>query len=315
MADIRTVDIIIPTYRPGERFIRLLSMLEKQTYPYHRLIVINTCEELMPDSVKKMLGGMRDVMLKNISKEEFDHAGTRRAAVEMSDADLFLCMTDDAVPADIFLIGQLVSAMQDPDAALAYARQLPETFTSESEKYTRSFNYPAKNRKKTIDNLPELGIKTFFASNVCCIYDRKIYERLGGFVREAIFNEDMIYASAALRSGYASVYRSDARVIHAHDYTAMQQFHRNFDLGMSQAMHPEVFGRIRSEGEGIRLVRQTAEHLISNGHATEVPGLVWRSGWKYLGYRLGKSYRKLPRGLVRRFAMNRTFIDRMDRKD
>ena len=55
MADLRTVDIIIPTYRPGERFIRLLSMLEKQTYPYHRLIVVNTGEDLMPDSVKRAL--------------------------------------------------------------------------------------------------------------------------------------------------------------------------------------------------------------------------------------------------------------------
>ena len=314
MADSRNVDIIIPTYRPGERFIRLLSMLEKQTYPYHRLIIVNTDEKLMPDAVKKKLGGMRDVTLRHIAKEDFDHAGTRRAAVAESDAELFLCMTDDAVPADLFLIERLVGAMQDPDAAVSYARQLPETFTSESEKYTRSFNYPDESRKKTINDLPELGIKTFFASNVCCMYDRGIYESLGGFTEKAIFNEDMIYASKALRAGYASVYQAAARVYHAHDYTAGQQFHRNFDLGMSQAMHPEVFGGIRSEGEGIRLVRQTINHLMSTGHAVDVPGLIWRSGWKYLGYRLGKAYRKLPRGLVRRFAMNKTFIDRMYRK-
>ena len=43
----------------------------------------------------------------------------------------------------------------------------------------------------------------------------------------------------------------DAQVVHSHNYCALQQFHRNFDLAVSQTMHPEVFGGIRSESEGI----------------------------------------------------------------
>ena len=32
--------------------------------------------------------------------------------------------------------------------------------------------------------------------------------------------------------------------------------------------------------------------------------LVWQSGWKYLGYLLGKKYRKLPRWVIDRCTMN-----------
>ena len=28
------VDVVIPTYKPGKKFSRLLKMLEKQTYPH-----------------------------------------------------------------------------------------------------------------------------------------------------------------------------------------------------------------------------------------------------------------------------------------
>ena len=40
-----SVDVIIPTYKPGEKFLRILDMLEKQTYPVNRIIVVNTEEK------------------------------------------------------------------------------------------------------------------------------------------------------------------------------------------------------------------------------------------------------------------------------
>ena len=36
------VDVVIPTYKPGKKFSRLLKMLEKQTYPIGKIIVMNT---------------------------------------------------------------------------------------------------------------------------------------------------------------------------------------------------------------------------------------------------------------------------------
>jgi len=313
MAADKTLDIIIPTYRPGEKFIRLLDMLKRQTIPYHELIVFNTEESLMDEEAKAALMAMPRVRLLHILQKDFDHAGTRRAAAQLSSADYFVCMTDDAVPADIYLLEQLLAGFRNADTAIVYARQLPAKDTNEAEKYTRRFNYPDNSRKKTINDLEILGIKTYFASNVCCAYDRRVYEKLGGFIKSAVFNEDMIYAAGALKAGYAVFYQAKARVIHAHNYTAMQQLHRNFDLGMSQEMHPEVFAGVRSEGEGIRLVWETARHLVRTGHVLEIPRLLLHSGCKYLGYRLGKTWKRLPAPMVRRLAMNKAYAERLTR--
>ena len=75
----------------------------------------------------------------------------------------------------------------------------------------------------------------------------------------------MIFAGELIQKGYGVAYAAEAKVVHSHNYSAIQQFHRNFDLAVSQADHPEVFAGIRSEGEGIRLVKKTAGWLCRQG--------------------------------------------------
>ena len=103
-------------------------------------------------------------------------------------------------------------------------------------------------------------------------------------------------------------------MIHSHNYSGRQQFHRNFDLAVSQAEHPEVFGGLASEGEGIRLVKKTASHCLRIGKPWLIISLVWQSGCKYLGYRLGKAYRSLPRWLVLRCTMNRAYWEKEEQE-
>ena len=303
----KTVDIIIPTCKPGREWKKLIKMLDCQTYPVRWIRIMNTGEE----NWNKMYETWTDKMtVVHLTGAEFDHGKTRDTAARMSDADYLLFMTQDAVPADRKLVEKLVEALeQAEDVRAAYARQLPAGGCRLAEQYTRQFNYPPESRIKRQRDLPELGIKTYFCSNVCAIYDRKTYLRLGGFVKKTIFNEDMIFAGKLIQSGYAVAYAADAKVVHSHNYSAIQQFRRNFDLAVSQADHPEVFEGIRSEGEGIRLVKKTAEWLCGQGKPWLVIGLVWNSGWKYLGYLMGKRYRHLPECVVRRCTMNKKYWD------
>ncbi len=175
------------------------------------------------------------------------------------------------------------------------------------ERYTRSFNYPEESSVKRKEDLPVCGIKTFFCSNVCAAYSRDVFEELGGFAERAVFNEDMIYAGALIRHDYGIAYAADARVIHSHNYSCMQQFHRNFDLGVSQAAHPEVFADVPSEGEGIRLVKSTFIELCRRGRIWLIPELILKSGCKYAGYFLGKRYQKLPKKIVLFCTMNKDY--------
>lgn len=295
-----TVDVIIPVYRPDKRFSRLLAMLEKQTHPVDRIIIMKTEHGGWNEASFRKIPNLE---IHYLAKSEFDHGATRNRGAGFSKADVMIFMTDDAVPQDNRLVEQLLAALawkgpKQETAAAAYARQLPAGNCGAVERYTRNFNYPGQSRIKTLEDLPELGIKTYFASNVCCAYRRDVFEKLGGFVDRTIFNEDMLYMAKAMKAGYAVAYAADARVIHSHNLTFLQQFRRNFDLGVSQADHPEVFAGVPSEGEGIRMVKQTAGWLIKTGRGFLLPALVIGSGCKFLGYRLGKKYRRLPRRVV-----------------
>lgn len=298
----KTVDVIIPAYKPGKEWKELIEKLNRQTYPVENIRVMNTGEENWKAEYETWT---EKIKVCHVTPESFDHGQTRDQAARMSQADYLLFMTQDAVPEDEYLVEELVRALEGTeDVRAAYARQLPAKDCRLAERFTRQFNYPSESRIKRLCDLPELGIKTFFCSNVCAIYERETYLELGGFVKKTIFNEDMIFAGKLIQEGYGVAYAADARVIHSHNYSARQQFHRNFDLAVSQADHPEVFAGVRSEGEGIRLVKQTAGWLCAQKKPWLVISLVWNSGWKYLGYLLGKRYRHLPKKVILACTMN-----------
>ena len=148
---------------------------------------------------------------------------------------------------------------------------------------------------------------TFFCSNVCAAWRRDTYLKLGGFEKKTVFNEDMIFAGRLIQAGGKIAYCADARVIHSHNYHAVQQFHRYFDLAVSQTMHPEVFGGVRSESEGMRLVVKSIQHCIRIGRPWLIFTVVAQNAGKFLGYRLGRRFQKLPRRLVLACTMNRSF--------
>ncbi len=316
--DKKTVDVIIPTYRPDERFERLIGRLKQQTHRPAAIRIINTdasAWDLSPALAAEFERGRTDcgiaLFVCHISKEEFDHGGTRNRAAAASPADVLLFMTQDAVPADTHLIGNLLEFLgQEKDGAqvaAAYARQLPGEDCGFIERYTRGFNYGGAGMVKSAEDLPRLGIKTYFCSNVCAAYLHEIYDRMGGFEAPAIFNEDMIFAARLINSGYRIAYAAEARVVHSHNYSGVQQFRRNFDLAVSQADHPEIFADVRSENEGMRLVKDTARYLIRSGRGLYLFPLVWQSACKYAGYCLGKRYRRLPMGLVKKCSMNKDY--------
>jgi len=308
------IDVIIPVYKPGRELPVLLERLAGQTMPVHKIILMNTEEKYFRELIAKTgtdpVKAFDNVEVHHLSKKDFDHGGTRHKAVQYSQADIFVMMTQDAMPADSHLIEELTVHLRKELAegpeppkrrvrvAAAYARQLPGEDSSEAERISRYFNYPEKSRIKTAADLNTLGIKAFFCSNVCAAYRRDLYEESGGFVRHTIFNEDMIYAAGAVRAGYGIAYEAKARVNHSHNYTNMQQLRRNFDLGVSQAEHPEIFARVPSEAEGKKLVTAAFRYLKRKGRLYRFPGFCVQCAFKYAGYRLGKNYKRLPKRWV-----------------
>ena len=299
------IDVIIPTYKPGKEFEKLIGRLQNQEYPIHKIIIINTRTDIFP---KELDRSNYEIEITHIEPDQFDHGGTRNMGAGMSDADIVVYMTQDAIPVDEKLIGTFAKIFEEnPDIGIAYGRQLPREECNIIERYTRRFNYPEKSLIKTKEDLPRLGIKTFFCSDVCAAYRRNYLLSAGGFEDPTIFNEDMIFAGKRIYAGDKVAYVAEAKVIHSHNYTGRQQFHRNFDLAVSQAQHPEVFEGVPSEGEGIRMVKATAKYLLRNGYPWKVFTLVYQSGCKYIGYFLGKRYEKLPMWLILKCTSSRKY--------
>ena len=107
-----------------------------------------------------------------------------------------------------------------------------------------------------------------------------------------------------MEAGYGVAYAADAKVLHSHNYTAVQQFHRNFDLAVSQKQHPEIFEQVSSESEGMRLVKKTVLYLCRIGKPWLIIPFGIQCVGKYAGYRMGKRYEKLTREQILKYTMN-----------
>ncbi len=301
-----TIDVIIPIYHADDKLQRLLIMLYRQTVKPNHVYLLQTVEyEGQVQTLPTIEGS--DITIHPVSRADFDHGGTRKYGASLSNADILMFMTQDAVPADEHLIERLLEPFVDPWVSAAYARQLPDEKAGLVERYSRHFNYPKHSRIKSREDLQELGIKTFFCSNVCAMYRNGVYQKLGGFVEKTIFNEDMIMAAAMIREDYRVAYVAEAKVVHSHQYTYRQQFTRNFDLGVSHRQYREVFSGVKSETEGIRLVKNTAKYLCEKKKYFLIPDLIISSGFKFLGYQFGKRYDMMPVWLVKKLSMNRSY--------
>lgn len=302
------IDVVIPVYRPDEKLEKLIGKLNTQTVRPDHVFFMHTLTGTEEDEqVRHVLEKAEHGVITAVEKKDFDHGGTRNQAAAMSQADFVLFLTQDVVPVDDVLIENLLRQMERDTVAVAYGRQLPGKDVGVTEQFTRQFNYPEQSFCKSKKDLERLGIKTYFCSNACAVYRKRVYDELGGFVLHTIFNEDMIMAASVIGAGYEIAYAADARVVHAHKYTYRQQFSRNFDLAVSQRQYHEIFDSVRSETEGIRLVKDTAKFLLKKGKWYLLPDLVLQSGFKFLGYRFGKKYDKLPKKLVKHWSMNKGY--------
>lgn len=301
------IDVIIPTYKPDEKVVMLLQRLLKQTYPINEIHIVDTETGIFPEKIYSL---SEKIKVTKVTKAEFDHGGTRAKAADMSSAEILVFMTQDAMPLNDHVLEKLVFSFKDEKVAAAYARQVADSSCGVIEQYTRQFNYPSEGIVKSYEDVARLGIKAYFCSNVCAAYRKNVYDEIGGFVKRTIFNEDSIMAANMLKAGYSVAYAADAKVLHCHNYNCIQQFKRNFDLAVSQADHPEIFRDVKSESEGIRLVKDTAKYLCKKGKPWLVCSLFLNSGCKYMGYLAGKNYQKLPEWMILKFTSNKEYWKR-----
>lgn len=294
------ISVIIPTYNAGAGLKELLTRLQGQTLPPYEIIVVDSSSTDGTAEVAKQCGARVFTVLQS----EFDHGGTRNYAAGLAGGDILVFMTQDAMPANASMLSELTGPLLDEKVACAYGRQLARADATILERMMREYNYPETPSSKDKSDLPRLGIKTFFCSNVCAAIRKEVFVEAGRFPEPVIFNEDLFLAAKCILQGYTVVYAAQAQVIHSHNYSLMQQFRRFFDNGVSMRNNDWVFEYSAVGKEGMKLIRNQLQLLHRQCQWKWMPRLIAESGMKFLGYQLGKRHRKLPNALCVRFSMH-----------
>ena len=311
--------VVILTHMPSDELAISLEKLLEQTIKPKKIIIYNTdlihFFKRISDRFKleKILYDDKSfIQLVHISKNEFDHGKTRNDATKLIDTDYVLFLTDDAVPYDKFLCENLLKAFDkyrdDKDVAVVYARQIAKSNAKLKEKYVRLFNYPDYDIVKDKVSEKKLGIKNYFCSNVCAMYDMSIFNSTGKFEENVILNEDTFYAYKVINEGYKIVYVSDALVYHSHNYTYKEQFSRNFDIGVSQAEREEMFNSIPSYSEGKKLVTFVISKLLKELHIIMAFDFIIECAFRYFGFRKGINYKSLTKDQCIKYALNKKYF-------
>ena len=285
-----SVSVVIPTLNAGAELDELLTKLEQQTQLPREILIIDSTSE---DDTLNIAKRHSLVKTYTISRNQFNHGGTRHLAFSMTKGSIVAFMTQDAIPKSNTLIEHLTAPLKETDIIASFARQLPKENATPQEKLVRAFNYPEQSELHTKADIAIKGIKTFFLSDVCAAYRRKEYEELGGFEIGLKSNEDMFYAAKAIQSGYTIAYVADAEVYHSHNLTLKEQYRRNKLQGYEIERHKELLGNTSSSSEGLTMLKQVSIRLLKQGKILSIFTLCLDCAARYLGSQAGqKAYKR-----------------------
>lgn len=297
---------VIPTYQADSVWSQAIESIKQQSglSPAQVLIIDSSSKD---DTV--LLSVQAGFRTHIIPKSEFNHGGTRQLAVSLlpEDTDVVVFLTQDALLATNDAIKKLLAVFDDPRVGCAYGRQLPHHNAGWLGAHARLFNYGEQSYSRTLADVPNYGIKTAFLSNSFAAYRVSALKAVGGFPTHTIFAEDMMVAAKMLQAGYAVNYVADACVYHSHDYTALQEFKRYFDMGVLHSRESWLLEQLgKPQGEGKRFVLSEWRYLFQ--HAPWLlPVSLLNTFMKWLGYSLGKQAQFLPHSFKKRFSMHPGF--------
>jgi len=293
------ISVIIPTRNAEGHIRRLLDSLKRQSMT-GETIVIDSSSTDNTVNIAESLGAKTKIIVRGL----FGHGKTRNQAVKLAHGDIIVFLTQDALPADEHFLENLIKPLEAPEIAAAYGRQIPKADAKPTEKFSRFFNYPKTPLIKDSSSFPNLGIKTFFFSNVCSAIRKKEFEELGGFSENLIMNEDMLFAGRLIQRGYKIAYVPGASVIHSHNYSLREQFRRYFDIGVFLRKNLESLNYANPNNVGASFLKEELRYLMKNGYYRWCAYLAGEAISKFIGYKLGRHYDLLPLSIRRRISMH-----------
>lgn len=227
-----TVSVVIPTKNAGRMFHDVLDRLRQQQPGDHLQIVVvdsgSTDDTLLH---AKHFGAE----IRTIPPGTFNHGATRNLGISVSQGDIVVLMTQDAIPGNELLLQQLVAPFEDRQVAGSYARQVPR---AEADILTKRNLHDASTgrtrpevrsitNRKEYDALSPMERYLFCTfDNVCSAVRRTAWEQIG--FPSTDFGEDIAWSKCVLEAGWKIAYQPLAEVIHSHERPIGYEYKRTY---------------------------------------------------------------------------------------
>jgi len=216
------IEIICPLYQAEKYIVQLHKSLQMQK-KVDVLNILYLLTESKDDSEKFLK--QEKLCYQFIKKEEFSHSLTREKYALKSKADIIVFISQDIVIEDDLWLYHLTKDIISGQVDAAFSRQITKYDTI--EKYTRERNYPEESRIVSKEDIPRLGLYTFFFSDASSAIRTATFRQLGGYDKKNLpISEDMYFAYKLIMHGKKIKYAAESMIYHSHHFTLKQLYDR-----------------------------------------------------------------------------------------
>ena len=287
------VSIIMRSFNEGWALRETLPALQSQDYENWELIVVDSGST---DGSVELIKQAKPSHFKQIQAKDYNPSRVMNDGMRLARGEFGIFLNADATPQGTSWLRPLAAALQDPQTAAVFGRQIPRPNCEAvyAHDYERCFG---PNRQSS-------GWEHFF-SMVSSGLRKDIWSKRG-FLEKMQYSEDDEYTRWCRAQGYRVVYCPESVVMHSHNYTPDQAYKRSF--GEARALAAVWTGRpgqinwARTVLLGwLNNLRGDFAFCARNGRLRELPHAAhirWRQRRaKLAGFRDGWSfYRKNPAG-------------------
>jgi rhamnosyltransferase len=209
------VSIIMRSYNEGWALRETLPALAGQEYRNWELIVIDSGST---DGSVELLQKANPRHFVRIRAQDYNPSRVMNHGMQLAQSEFGIFLNADATPVNSNWLRPLVSALQDPQTAAVFGRQLPrpDCRAVYAHDYHRCFG----------ETRESVEWEHFF-SMVSSGLRKDIWSKRG-FLEKMQYSEDDEYTRWCRAQGYRVVYRPESLVVHSHNYTPAQAFKRSF---------------------------------------------------------------------------------------
>lgn len=223
------IDIICPLYKGSEYILPLYqSIKEQKGVNINEILFILTNTNDQSEEILKN----NHINYEKIEKKDFSHSRTRERAGLKSKADILVFITQDIIIPSNLWLHNLTKDIISGRCDASYSRQIARD-SSTIEKYTREKNYPENSYLVSKKDISGRGLNTFFFSDAASAVRKETFVKLNGYDNKDFpTNEDMYLAHKLIINGYKIKYAADSIIIHSHNFSLKELYHRYYAIGL-----------------------------------------------------------------------------------